>query len=117
MAFYPVYACGQTKKLALPKRLEESFINLNTDQECVICSEFLRQSVISLPCDRNHIFHSHCIEKWLILKPRCPICRSKVCPSGQRRSLGNVLIVTRESDVRRDESSSDEYSDEEEELN
>ncbi|CAK9292430.1 unnamed protein product [Gordionus sp. m RMFG-2023] len=45
------------------------------EENCVIClSEFeIGNSVRRLPC--FHLYHAVCVDKWLKLKKRCPICR------------------------------------------
>lgn len=48
---------------------------------CAICKENLNgaESINELPCNKNHAFHSKCINKWIIEKrlehAKCPICR------------------------------------------
>ena len=37
-----------------------------------------KTSFMRTPC--QHIFHSHCLEKWLELKNECPYCRNKIPP-------------------------------------
>ncbi|KAK9275148.1 hypothetical protein L1049_022407 [Liquidambar formosana] len=47
--------------------------------ECVVCLDPFREGDFcrSLPgcC---HVFHSNCIDKWLVKVPACPICRASV---------------------------------------
>lgn len=41
--------------------------------QCVICFEDLQNTFRQLPC--KHIFHKHCIDKWILhQKGNCPIC-------------------------------------------
>ena len=49
--------------------------NPSDNNKCVIClSEFqVGEKESTLPC--LHIFHSNCIEKWIIEKKWCPICK------------------------------------------
>ncbi len=44
---------------------------------CIICLlEFKEnEEIIELPCNGNHIFHSHCLKSWWTIKTECPICR------------------------------------------
>ncbi|XVF32916.1 hypothetical protein REPUB_Repub17cG0124100 [Reevesia pubescens] len=46
-------------------------------EECMICTEQLSsgtdQVVTSMPC--SHLFHGHCLEKWLNMSHQCPLCR------------------------------------------
>jgi len=53
-------------------------LQFNQDS-CPICFEEYQNDVdvTSLPsCE--HIFHSHCIQNWLVKNPLCPICRANV---------------------------------------
>ncbi|CAI9112268.1 OLC1v1012688C1 [Oldenlandia corymbosa var. corymbosa] len=47
----------------------------NEFQPCVICLEVfaIGTAAIRMPCD--HIFHTECICRWLIISNKCPICR------------------------------------------
>jgi SNF2 family DNA or RNA helicase len=45
--------------------------------ECCICLEKAEQKETTwLPC--SHSFHTSCIQKWLKVKPECPVCRNPV---------------------------------------
>lgn len=52
---------------------EEDIKNdIETDkQQCVICMEDLDRGVV-LNCE--HTFHKKCIETWLVINMRCPVC-------------------------------------------
>ncbi|GLU07947.1 hypothetical protein SLE2022_248850 [Rubroshorea leprosula] len=57
---------------------EESIMGLNKinlEEACVICMQKLCRGteLCSMPC--KHLFHSHCIIKWLRTSHVCPICR------------------------------------------
>jgi hypothetical protein len=43
---------------------------------CAICYE--EDTVVRHTLACNHTFHLHCIEKWLLNKRTCPMCRYKV---------------------------------------
>ena len=51
-------------------------ITCNKD-ECSICLETYEQGdqLAVLPCDARHVFHVHCIKKWLALHNSCPFCQ------------------------------------------
>lgn len=52
--------------------------------ECPIC---LDQSCtgIMLPC--KHSYHTTCLTKWVVLEPRCPLCRASVIDQRSERVL------------------------------
>ena len=56
----------------LKKKIENSSI------QCIICMEDFNvgDKVSTLPC--FHVFHSNCIDKWLLKTHSCPICKFKV---------------------------------------
>ena len=47
---------------------------------CSICIEpyEVDQKIKILPCNRKHIFHKECIEKWLSHNKVCPTCRKEI---------------------------------------
>jgi hypothetical protein len=52
---------------------------------CAICQGKLNEnneSINELPCDKNHAFHSNCINDWIMIKKtenaECPICRKAI---------------------------------------
>ncbi|CAG9314135.1 unnamed protein product [Blepharisma stoltei] len=59
-----------------------SFIkNGNTgDHSCSICAIDYEENdkIIILPCNIRHFFHEKCINKWLSITPKCPVCRARV---------------------------------------
>ena len=78
------------------------------DRECVICSDgFEGTQVVKLPCDDKHVYHTACIEQWLVRNPVCPICRANVCPKRVARSEGSLMIVLNAADVRRGDDAED----------
>lgn len=50
-------------------------------KECYICYEPFEEShtVYRLPCGGHHIFHKHCIDKWVTINSTCPYCRDHIC--------------------------------------
>ena len=71
-----------------PKLLEEELVaekeelvaekeDCGSCLECRICLEEVGEKEMTwLPC--AHGFHKNCIEKWLKVKPECPVCRTRV---------------------------------------
>ena len=52
------------------------------DVECTICMEYfetdLEKPIAELGCNKKHIFHKECIEKWAKEHGTCPICRKEI---------------------------------------
>ncbi|KAH3758628.1 hypothetical protein Pelo_9539 [Pelomyxa schiedti] len=48
-------------------------------QMCAICQQDFKHGhvVRTLPCFDS--FHMDCVDQWLVLSKRCPICRTGVC--------------------------------------
>ena len=58
-------------------------ISINEDNErdfCCICMLQFEtdESIKLLPCNKKHIFHSNCIDKWLSHNKACPTCRKEI---------------------------------------
>ncbi len=65
--------------------------------DCAICMESLNNSdgVQNLDCyNKNHLFHSTCIESWFLIDKTCPICRK----SQEKKKEENLDIDVRECD-------------------
>ncbi|MEJ1286019.1 ring finger protein 165 [Cricetulus griseus] len=47
----------------------------DTDEKCTICLSMLEdgEDVRRLPC--MHLFHQLCVDQWLAMSKKCPICR------------------------------------------
>ena len=47
---------------------------------CAICEIGYDEDdrVISLPCNKNHYFHSKCIRAWLTSAETCPVCKRPI---------------------------------------
>ncbi len=57
-----------------------SFNEDNERESCSICmNPYERGNQIKvLPCNRKHIFHKECIDKWLSNNKACPTCRKEI---------------------------------------
>lgn len=51
-----------------------------TSDPCAICLESLDKATTAtlLPC--GHQFHSQCVDCWLQVKPKCPVCKRSIAP-------------------------------------
>ena len=57
------------------------FIETNDEREsCSICMNpyEVKNTIKILPCNRKHIFHKDCIDKWLSQNKACPTCRKEI---------------------------------------
>lgn len=54
--------------------------NKEEAEECAICLYpfEINQNIKILPCNRRHVFHSKCIDKWLSHNKACPSCRKEI---------------------------------------
>merc|ERR1712020_763920 len=70
--------------------------------KCTIClCEFEEdEDVRRLPC--MHLFHVPCVDQWLGLNKRCPICRvdieAQLCPSATVRCTGLNTTTNKNSE-------------------
>ncbi len=58
-----------------------------TDTQCSICQEDVETATRIRHC--GHCFHSHCLQQWLGLNPRCPVCRYDI-RDFQLNNVGNA---------------------------
>lgn len=73
--------------------------NYNQDEACSICLEDFKEDdeIITLPCNKNHIFHAQCILEWLPQNNACPLCKEPV----SKETLENQMNANNEM-VRQD---------------
>lgn len=59
--------------------------HLNADSHCAVCKDKfeLGSKARQMPC--NHIYHSGCIEPWLVQHNSCPVCRVELPAHGTSR--------------------------------
>lgn len=50
----------------------------STPTECPICSEEYKETSIVFSLDCGHIFHETCMNRWVKIKPTCPLCNKEV---------------------------------------
>lgn len=50
------------------------------EDKCAICIDPFEvgQTIKQLPCNKKHIFHKNCIDKWLSHNKICPSCRKEI---------------------------------------
>ena len=53
---------------------DETVPGFQPDQECTVCYESLINTKVA-PMRCKHIFHTACIEQWLLNNLTCPVCR------------------------------------------
>ena len=63
------------------------------DTNCSICQEGLVEGTRLRAC--NHAFHNECIDQWLQMNTRCPVCRHDV------RDLQPQIIIRRNAEGNR----------------
>jgi len=73
---------------------EEDFAKLpkvsdygDTILDCPVCMNPMDAGcgdLVQLPCFEKHIFHSHCLWKWLASHSTCPLCRETIQSQSQR---------------------------------
>lgn len=59
-------------------RITTSLRKSDIDEYCSIClNSFSYGDIVStLPCNKRHMFHTYCLEKWFYNTVSCPLCRS-----------------------------------------
>ncbi len=66
MAIYICIIMNNEKKLILKHKMAE----------CMICQETTMSYI--LQCYHTHTICELCFDKWLIINPKCPICRAPI---------------------------------------
>ena len=73
---------NQISYMSLYDKYKDDEVNnelLNIENEnkiCPICWDKITDDYIILKC--SHIYHSDCINQWLIKKDTCPYCRNQI---------------------------------------
>lgn len=60
----------------------------NMEDHCSICLEPLTIGLTTTLVDCPHLFHTHCINSWLVQKNDCPICRTFTLNDQEYPTLG-----------------------------
>ncbi|KAJ4837592.1 hypothetical protein Tsubulata_009698 [Turnera subulata] len=87
-----VTAAGSKIKRA---NLQEDECNdppFNMAQECCICLESYEENEELKELHCSHSFHPACVDKWLKIRPYCPVCKSMV-PLSATGSRANIQIT------------------------
>lgn len=68
-----------------PSEIEENLPGFRSDprsdpvKECAVCLEWFKEGEDCRKLvDCNHVFHSKCVDSWLVKVLNCPICRGPV---------------------------------------
>ena len=65
------------KKFGKSKKLSKKDKFLEEGNHCYICLEKFKPRELKRELSCKHHFHQKCIDKWLKIDARCPICREK----------------------------------------
>jgi hypothetical protein len=60
-----------------------------TDTMCSICQEPVACATRIRSC--GHCFHGQCLQQWLSINPRCPMCRQDIRENNLRDTSGNTI--------------------------
>ncbi|CAI8593234.1 unnamed protein product [Vicia faba] len=72
-----ITALLKTKSYRISINLEELPSDDQESDTCIICQEYfeIQENIGVLACE--HVFHVGCITQWLLIKNKCPICKSE----------------------------------------
>ncbi|KGN60240.1 RING-H2 finger protein ATL11 [Cucumis sativus] len=71
IATFPTFVYSKVKGLKIGK----------SSLECAVClNEFENSDMLRLIPKCSHVFHSGCVDAWLISHSTCPVCRANLCP-------------------------------------
>lgn len=65
-------------------------------EECIICLDESETEWRELEC--HHRYHKSCIEKWIIIRPTCPLCMkdvNEVQSNVNNTELTNIVSIRR----------------------
>lgn len=62
---------------SIPGRCECRVVEVEKGTSCSICLEDFDSTAVAIEIC-SHIFHESCLQKWIDIKPSCPICRTDV---------------------------------------
>jgi hypothetical protein len=88
--FDPVPVVPSPQQLAAAT---ERNVDVPVDTNCSICQEELTRGTRLRAC--RHTFHEQCIDQWLQLNTRCPVCRHDV------RDLQPEIVIRRNGEGHR----------------
>lgn len=66
-------------------------VQATRESTCCICLDGVDKGQVTtdLPC--SHIFHSTCVDAWLLQRPVCPVCRARVVVDYDSASSVDIL--------------------------
>lgn len=66
---------------------------MKDQDQCRLCLQFFKENeeLMKIPmCE--HIFHIHCLKKWLIDFQKCPVCESNIVELPKEDLLGSPVM-------------------------
>lgn len=69
--------CNKTSNNNIISKIKEFKCN-ECDDNCVICMDKINKNDSCKKLSCNHVFHSTCIDNWLVKILECPICRNVI---------------------------------------